>query len=63
MDRLGELGFSGSINKRMQAHLKELTGESNINYALSKVGGYKKYIEGNFLNLSQSFPYTFPLTM
>lgn len=54
MDKLGEQGYTGSINERIQANLLDLYGEANINVGLSKAGGFKKYVE-EFINI-QKFP-------
>mgnify|MGYP000451072069 CR=1 FL=1 len=44
MDALGEQGYTGSINERIQANLFDLYGEANINVGLSKAGGFKRYV-------------------
>lgn len=49
MDKLGEQGYTGSINERIQASLFDLYGTTNINVGMSKSGGFKKYFEDNFL--------------
>ncbi len=44
MDTLGNQGYIGSINERIQANLVDLYGENNINVGLSKAGGFKAYV-------------------
>jgi len=46
MDKLGEQGYTGSINERIQANLFDLYGTTNINVGLSKAGGFKSYVSG-----------------